>query len=216
TAGTYVQSLVSAPLKTVLNGSSSNNSTYFSFSYSWPFGQINRTISMSVPNTIHLGYSVSMNNSTGTSFLCRMLAFADEKFDYSRISENTTLMQMSLPDGQTVPISISYRQGPGQGATSFFSQNDNTTKLPTLGILATSSSSIVSLDLWITMSTLSFSGPVSSYSAFGLMQTYSVSYIFLDLRGYAQMIRFSRMGAGLVCVFRNSEVAILRIEGDLQ
>jgi len=216
TAGTNVQSLVSAPLKTVLNGSSSSNSTSFSFSYSWPFGQINRTISASPPNIIHLGYSVLMNNSTRTSFLCRMLAFAGEKFDYSRISQNTTLMQISLPNGQTVPISISYRQGPGQAADSFFNENDNTTKLPTLGILATSSSSIVSLDLWITLVNLSFNGPVSSYSAFSLMQAYSVSYIFLDLRGYAQTIRFTRMGNGLVCVFRNSEVAILRIDGDLR
>ncbi len=216
TAGTHVQSLVSAPLKTVLNGSSSSNLTSFSFSYSWAFGQINRTISPNPPNVIHLGYSVLMNNSTGTSFMCRMLAFAGERFDYSRISQNTTLVQISLPDGQTFPISITYRQGPGQGANSFLNASDNTTKLPTLGILATSSSSIVSLDLWITLLNLAFNGPVSSYSAFSLMQAYSVSYIFLDLRGYAQTVRFTKMGDGLICVFRNSEVAILRIEGDLR
>jgi hypothetical protein len=202
--------------KNAVNGTTSGASNSFVFSYSGSFGQLNRTVSITGPNTIKIDYSIISSNSTSMSFVSRMLAFTGESFDYSSPSTNNTLVVMSLPSGQQIPVSITYSQRAGQTLDTLFSSHDNSTSLPTFTIRTRSTSSTLSMDLSITLPQLYTIEPLSSYSAFNLMKTYSVKYILLDLSNTEQTNRFIQMMAlgGLQDVFQNSEVEMLRMYGN--
>ena len=203
--------------KNVPNGTTSTDSNSFVFSYSGSFGQLNRTVSVRGPNTIGINYSIISINSTGISFVSRMLAFSGESFDYSSSSANSQLITMSLPGGQLIAVSVTYSQKAGQTVDTFFNSHDNITNLPTFTIRTQSKSSTLSLDLSITLPQLYLIEPIISYSAFNLMKTYSVKYVMLDLSNSEQTQRFTKLMeiGGLQDVFQNSEVEILLINGNL-
>jgi hypothetical protein len=208
TTGLPGSRLVSASSKTLSNASV-EGSRSFTFNYSWEFGAVSRTVSLTPPNSIGVSYSISVAHSNETVFVARILAFSGEAFDYSRLSENMARLRALLPNGQAIAMSIGYNGTLGDSIISSFSGNDSITKLPTLSVRLSSHSSTTRLNFSISLLDLSFSDPVSSYTFLNLVRSYSVDYLVLDVQAYSQNIRFKE--AGFASVYQNSRISILKI-----
>jgi hypothetical protein len=192
-----------------LSNASVEGSHSFTFNYSWEFGTVSRTVSLTPPNSIGISYSISVVNSNETAFVARILAFSGETFAYSRVSENMTRLGALLSDGQAIRMSIGYNGPPGDSIISSFSQDDNITKHQTLSVRLSSHSSTTRLSLSISLLDLSFSDPVSSYNSLNLVRSYSVDYLVLDVQAFSQIIRFEQ--AGFASVYLKSGISILKV-----
>jgi len=211
TSGMHTSGLVSASSK-ALSDSSNYGIHSFSFNYSWGFGQVIRTMSLMPPNSIGVSYSISIPSSNETAFATRILAFSGETFAYSQPSPNLVELAALLPGGQTISMSVGYIAPAGDSISSSFSKNDSITKLPSLSVRLFSHSSSARLNLSISLLNFSFSDPITSYSAFNLIKSYSVDYLVLDARAYSQNNRFGLPKGAFVPVFQNSRVSILKVQ----
>ena len=90
-------------------------------------------------------------------------------------------------------------------------QDDPITSLPTLTVQTNTQGPNVTLNISMNLQGLVFGPDVAFSYAFATLRAYGVDYLLLDLRAYAQVIRFLHSQVMTSVVFQNSKVVILRI-----
>jgi len=178
--------------------------------YSWPFGFVQRTVSLLPPNLIHIGLTMTVTGAISTSLVSRVLAFDKENYTYPTTTPNSAFVKAVLADGETVAISMSFASQTATSLSLSISPKAIDTGRPTLTATVSSRSPSAALDTWVSLDNASLGGPVVFSNAFDLLGTYTVHYLVLDKRNLPQLARFAESGNGLLVVFENSEVRILR------
>jgi len=178
--------------------------------YSWPFGFVERTVSLLPPNLIHIGLAITVTGANSTSLVSRVLAFDKENYTYPTTTSNSASIKAVLADGETVTMSMSFASQTGTSLILSISPKAIDTRRPTLTATVSSQSPTATLDTWVSLGNLSLGGPVFFSDAFVLLGTYLVRYLVLDKRNLPQLARFAESGSELPVVFENSEVRILR------
>lgn len=210
--GTRTAGLTSAQTKSFMGYATEDSGANLAFDYSWDFGTIRRTVSLSAPKTIHVSYSVSLPDSNEATFTARILAFMGGAFEFSLSSNNAALVRATLSGGQRADVSVTSASQSATEPTFSFSANDAVTRLPTVTVQVESQLTSFRIDLWLSLINLSFELPIYFQSAFDLLESYRVRYLVLDSLAYAQFTRFLGSGAALTNVFQNDRIVILRLD----